>query len=156
MSHETVVGTGKPRGAAVANGIYEDLRTGVWSQAFDLDRAYVASMDKTDLKRLTLFVQFAGTRTEKITRQHRKETHVVVVIVRKNVDPANTISVDSLSRFVEEVADYFRAANFARGVTGTDCYIVDATAVPPNPDKLETEREFFAGVEIEVTGLVSA
>lgn len=153
MSHEPVVGAGQSRGVKAANGVYSDLNSLTWSQAFDLNRAYVAILDKSDLKRLSIFVQHAGTRTEKITRNRHKETHTLMVIVRKNVDPANTVSVDALSRFVEEVGDYFRGDDFSRKVYGTNAYITDVTAVPPNPDKLETDREFFAGVEITVVEL---
>lgn len=155
MSHETVVGTGKPRDAIAANAVHNELGAGVWSQAFDLDRTYVESLDKTDLKRLSLFVQANGTTSEKITRRHYKETHNVAIVMRKNVDPANTIAVDALSRFVEEVADYFRGHDLKLNLTGTNTYVMEAVSIPPNPDKLATDREFFAGVALSVVEIVT-
>lgn len=144
-----------PRDAVVADAVLAEIVAASWSQAFVGGRAYVVDASKTDTRRIALYVQSAGSRVRRVTRDKSLAEHTITVSVRRNVDPANAASIDALSAFVQELADYYQQGTGTHRITGTYANVTQADIVPPDPDKLNADREFFAGVQLTVLEIVS-
>lgn len=145
-----------PRDAIVADAVLAELVDGSWSQAFDSSRAYIVDATKSDTKRIVVFVQSAGSDVKRLTRITSLATHTILISVRRNVDPSNSASIDALSAFVQEIADYYQQGTGTHRITGITANVTQADIIPPDPDKLSSDREYFAGVQLTVNELVQA
>lgn len=143
------------RGSIIADAVLAELVAGTWSQAFDGSRSFVVAASKVDTKRIVLYVQNAKTESVRFSRRHVKMTHTILISVRRNVDPASVASIEALDAFVEEIADFYQVDDGNHRIAGTTADVMSVETVPPDPDKLSTDREFFAGVALSVVEYVT-
>lgn len=148
----------KPRDQIVADAIIAELNAereaGTFSQAFVAERDYTAGMDKADTRTLLLQVQANGYTDEWMTRRHRKLTHSINVMFRKNLGQ-NKAAIDALSAFVEEVRDYYATPRGRHKIANTEATVVGVLLVPVNPDEIDTNQQFFSGVTLSVVEVVT-
>lgn len=142
------------RDAAVADAIVAELNGATWPYAFEAMRAYSIELDRSDTRTMYVMVQHTGSTGTQVTRRHRRETHGIAISFRMNVEPTNTEAVDALGAFVESVADFFRGIRGRRKIEGTQAHVATAEVTPVNPDELQSNRQFFAGVSLAVEEVV--
>lgn len=144
----------RTRDAIVADAIIDEINAATWTQAFKADRKYVASLDKVDTRTLWVQVQANGSSETQITRKHRRILHAITITVRRNVDPKNKAAVDALGAFMQSLADYYRVPRGKHKVPGTQATVIDVVLTPANPDELDTNLQFFAGLSLAVQEVI--
>lgn len=156
MSGIAITPAGKDAKAAdalIAEFNAKAISTDKWSQAFKAERYYAKDLAKEDKEVIHVLVQNNGWTCKRLTRLHVRFMYGITVEVSRNVgNQYNTKTIDALDKFVKEVAEYLIPPH---KIASTNCWVEEVMPVQPDPDKLITHLDFFAGIAVVLSEIVA-
>lgn len=155
-----------PSGATIADAIIAQMASATWTETYDVEREYLDLQLQADAKNCRLSVTHTnghslGVVSQKmIARGKKLRSHIVMIAIRKNVDPATKESVDAPAKFAEAIADYWIADDSGTGgkrrVTGTNAVVMGVLHDPLwDQSHLSQTRQFFSMITLTVVETVN-